>query len=179
MVYYILEEFTRIIKSSLIYSNKVTSIGFRNQYYIISKIILYPQGPVRDIYINIGCSITIVDQKFIEVNLLHAEIRTIASLTIIKGLGKAKYKVNQFIYTIIYLSRKTNISEPIIGEIIVDLYIVEDLKANIFLSINIISLEEIDVITSKKYLYINSYSIRMLIKIRSRDTKVHRSIKAK
>ena len=49
---------------------------------------------MRDIYINTGYFIIIADQKFIKVNLLYTKIRTIASPTIIKGLGKAKYKVN-------------------------------------------------------------------------------------
>ena len=90
MVFYISKEL-RIVKSNIIYSNKIIDTGFRNWYYIISKIILYPYNSIRDIYIDIGCSIIIVDRKFIEANLPYAEIRTMASPAIIKGLGKAKH----------------------------------------------------------------------------------------
>ena len=78
-----------------------------------------------------------------------------------------------------YLPRKTNVGEPVVREIIVDLYLVEDLKANILLSIDVVGLEEIDVITSRKYLYIDSCGIRILIKIRPRGIEVHRLIKVK
>ena len=89
-IFYISKEL-RIIKSNIVYSNKITNIEFRNWYYIINKIILYPYSPIYNIYINTGYSIIVIDRKFIEANLLYTKIRTMALLAIIKGLEKAKY----------------------------------------------------------------------------------------
>ena len=61
----------------------------------------------------------------------------------------------------------------------INLYLVNNLKANILLSINIISLEDINIIIFKKYLYISSCGIRILIKIHSKNTKVCYTIKVK
>ena len=92
-LFYILKE-SKIIKSNIVYSNKVISIGFRNQYYIISKIILYSYNLIYNIYINIKYSIIVINRKFIELNLFYIKVKIIALLAIIKGLGKVKYKVN-------------------------------------------------------------------------------------
>ena len=177
--YHVPEESARIVKSSLVHSNKVTGTGFRNWHYVVGKIMLHPQGPVRDICIDTGCSVTVADQKFMEANLPHAEIRTMASPTIVKGLGKAKHKVNQFVHTAMYLPGKTDVGEPVVGEIMVDLHLVEDLKANILLGMDVVGPKEINVITSRKHLYIGSCGIRMPIEIRPRGTEVRRPIKAK
>ncbi len=174
-----LPEESKIVKSTVVHSNKVTGTGFRNWHYVVGKIMLHPQGPLRDICIDTGCSVTVVDKRFMEANLPHAEIRTMASPAIVKGLGKAKHEVNRFVRTSIYLPGKTDIGEPVIGELTVDLHLVDDLKANILLGMDVVGPEDIDVITSKKHLYVGSCGMRMPIEIRPRGTEVRRAIKAK
>ena len=72
-----------------------------------------------------------------------------------------------------------DIGEPIISEFIVDLYLVDNLKANILLSIDVVGLEDINIITSKKHLYVGSCGMRILIEIWPRGTKVYCAIKVK
>ena len=175
---YTLED-ARIVKSTVVHSNKVTGTGFRNWHYVVGKIMLDPSGPLRDICIDTGCSVTVLDKRFLEANLPQAKIRTMASPAIVKGLGKAKHEVNQFVRTALYFPGKTDLGEPVSGEVTVDLHLVDDLKANILLGMDVVGPEDIDIITSKKHLYNGSCGIRMPIEIKPRGTEVRRAIQAK
>ena len=61
-----------------------------------------------------------------------------ASPAIVQGLGKAKHEVNQFVRTAIYFPGKTDLGEPVSGELTVDLHLVDDLKANILLGMDVV-----------------------------------------
>ena len=67
---------------------------------------------------------------------------------IVKDIGKTRYLILEYIYKLIYLLGKLDIDELILVEFLVDLYLVNDLKSNILLSIDIIGLEKINITIS-------------------------------
>ena len=60
------------------------------------------------------------------------------------------YLVLEYVYILIYLPSKSNTSELVLVELLVDLYLVDDLKSNILLSIDIIGTEKINIIISRR-----------------------------
>ena len=75
---------------------------------------------------------------------------TMSLLVIVKGISKIKYLILEYIYTLLYSPGKLDIGELVLVELLVDLYLVDNLKANILLSIDIIGPEKIDIIISRR-----------------------------
>ena len=73
--------------------------------------------------------------------------------------------ITKYIRTLLYLLGKSNISKPMVAKIIVNLYLINNLKANLLLGTNVIGSKKINVITSKKYIYMGSYNMRVPIKV--------------
>ena len=72
------------------------------------------------------------------------------SLVIVKGISKTRYLILEYINISIYLLGKLDIGELVLVELLVDLYLVDNLKSNILLSIDIIGTKKINIITSRR-----------------------------
>ena len=88
------------------------------------------------------------------------------TLSIVKGINKARYSIIKYIRVLLLLSRKSNIGELILIEITINIYLINNLRANILIRIDIIRLKKINIITIKRYIYIISYNIKIPIKIK-------------
>ena len=62
-------------------------------------------------------------------------------------------------------------------EIIVNVYLVNNLRANILIRIDTIGPKGIDIITTKRHVYVTSYNIRILVNIKPRGVRVRRAVK--
>ena len=60
------------------------------------------------------------------------------SPAIVKGISKTRYLIWEYIYISLYLPGKLDIGELVLVELLADLYLVNDLKANTLLIIDII-----------------------------------------
>ena len=88
------------------------------------------------------------------------------TLSIVKGLDEAKYFIIEYIYVPLLLPRKLDISKLILVKIIVDIYLIDNLRANILIGIDTIGPKGINIIIIKRYTYIISCSMRIPIKIK-------------
>ena len=91
----------------------------------------------QEIYINTGYGVTLVDKLQLLALLLYIEIRRIVLLLRIKGLGLVIYNTNKYILIPIFIPTvKDGIN--ILYRIYREVYLVDNLKAYILLSNNII-----------------------------------------
>ena len=77
-------------------------------------------------------------------------IRIILSSAIAKDISKTRYLILEYIDISIYLPGKLDIDELVLVELLVDLYLFDDLKANILLSIDILESEKSNIIISRR-----------------------------
>ena len=70
--------------------------------------------------------------------------------------------------TSLYLPFENNIAMLVLRKI----YIINNLKTNILIEINIIILEKINIITFQSKVMINSYNISMFIEVRIKDRSI-------
>jgi len=92
------------------------------------------------------------------------KILKIASLLSIQGIRSNRYNTSKFIVTPIYLLRKKD-NRDILSIVRRELYIIDSLRAYIFIRNNIISLKGISINIANKEVYIASYSIIIYIKL--------------
>ena len=88
-----------------------------------------------------------------------AEIKSIETSFTIKGINKAKYSIIEYIRVPLLLFRRLDISELVLAKITVDVYLVNNLRANILIRIDTIGPKGINIIITKRHAYITSCSI--------------------
>ena len=81
------------------------------------------------------------------------------SPSMVKGISEVRYFIIKYIKVPLLLSRKSNISKPILIKIIINIYLVNNLRVNILIRIDTIGPKRINIIIIKKYAYIISYNI--------------------
>ena len=91
------------------------------------------------------------------------------------------YKINEYIIYEIYLSNKKNKNKYIvtIKTISREIYIVDKLVVDILLENNILVLEEVNLLFSKKIAYIDSYNINIFIEVYLKESLIRRVINSK
>ena len=78
---------------------------------------------------------------------------------IIKGISEARYFIIEYIKISFLLPKKFDISKLIFAKIIINIYLVNNLRVNILIKIDTIGPKKINIITMKRYVYIISYNI--------------------
>ena len=88
------------------------------------------------------------------------------SLFTVKGIGEARYSITKYIRILLLLPRKSDINKPILAEIIVNVYLIDNLRVNILIGMDTIGPEGINIITTKRHAYVTSYNMRIPFKIK-------------
>ena len=112
--------------------------------------------------------------------LLDIEIRKIAILVEVLGISLDKHRTDEYIITPIYILGKAK-NETIATAKLAprEIHIVDNLRANILIGMDIITSKGIDILTSKRVAYITSCDIKAPIKVLSTRPPVRRVISAK
>jgi len=94
--------------------------------------------------------VTIVNYKFIIRFLLKARIRTIITLLQITGINTNRYTTSKYIVTSLYFPGKDKSGNKIITETAPkEVYIIDNLKVNIFINIDVMALKGINILVSR------------------------------
>jgi len=97
-----------------------------------------------------GCRVTITDRAFIKRALPGTYIRTIATLLEVTGIGKDKYKTDEYIITPLFLLGRNKLSYNIITKTAPrEIYLVDSLRANILIRMDVMTPEGIDILASR------------------------------
>ena len=91
------------------------------------------------------------------------------------------YKINEYIIYKIYLSNKKNKNKYIVFIKIIsrEIYLEDKLVVDILLKNNILILEEVNLLFSKKIAYIDCYNINIFIEVHLKESLIRRVINLK
>ena len=96
------------------------------------------------------------------------------------GISADKHRTDEYIIASIYIPRKTTNGSTATAKLAPrEIYIIDNLRANILIGMDIITLEGINILASKRVVYITSYKIEAPIKVLSTSLLVRRIISAK
>ena len=96
----------------------------------------------------------------------------------VKGIGETRHSIAEYIRIPLLLPGKSDIGEPVLAEIIVDVHLVDDLRANMLIGMDTMGPEGIDIITTKRHAYVTSCNTRIPVDIKPRGARVRRAVKA-
>ena len=87
------------------------------------------------------------------------------NFVIVREIGFNKHKTSKYVIILLYFPDENVIVMLISREI----HIVDDLKTNVLININIMILEKIDILTSQAKIEIDNYNINVFIEVRIKD----------
>ena len=126
-------------------------------------------------------SIIIINRKLKKRDLSNAHIYLIIILAWVRGIKNDIYEINKYIIHEIYLSNKKNKNERIVivKTISKEIYLINKLAAGILLENDILVLEEINILFSKKIAYIDSCNVNIPIEVHLKESLIRRVINSK
>ena len=122
--------------------------------------------------LNSECAINLINRIFLTKTHFELFIKIITSFIIVREIEFNKHKTSKYVITPLYFSDK-NVTVILISR---EIHIVNDLKANVLININIIILEKINILTFQAKIEIDNYNINVFIKVRIKGRVVVYSI---
>ena len=126
-------------------------------------------------YLNFECAISLMNRIFLIKTHSKLFVKIIISFVIVWGIGFNKHEISKYVITSLYFSNENVIAILISWEI----YIVNDLKANVLININIMILKKIDILASQVKVDIDNYNISVFIDVWIKDRVVVHSMYVK
>ena len=115
---------------------------------------------------NTSARLIVSDRLFFKAQAFDAKIRTITTFVTIRDLRVNKHKIDKYALVLFYIIEKNNQENKIRIIFRRKVYLINDLKANILIEINIINLENIIVDLINCIAKIESCKVIILIEIR-------------
>jgi len=111
---------------------------------------LNPDVKLETGYGDTGYGVTITNRAFIKRTLPGTHIRTITTLLEVTGIGKDKHKIDEYIIAPLFLPGRNKLGYNIITKTAPrEIYLVDNLRANILIRIDIITPKGIDILASR------------------------------
>ena len=128
--------------------------GFRGWYYATTKVKFTLTGPLYTICLDTGCSMSLIDRNFLLKEISEAVIRQMASSISVRGIGTINHNTHEYVLLDIYIPG----IDRRIARIRREVHIVEELRANILVGVDIMGPEAITIDIGKKTAVIHSYN---------------------
>jgi hypothetical protein len=147
-----------------------TGFGFRGWYYITTYTYFNTGSTeLSEIYLDSGSQLTIAGKDWILKRDPEADIRTRAAPIKAGGVGGAEIWSSQYIIGTFILPG-TKEGQAVTARFRREVHLIDTtFSAGMIVGNDILATEEIDIITSKRVAYIDSYGISISIKVVSRD----------
>jgi len=116
------------------------------------------------VYMDTGCLITLINRKWLQSNKLELPIYIMAKLLPIRGIGTRKVQSQEYVILTIYFPGIDKDSKQVLAKISQEAHLINDLAAKLLIGTNILVLEKIDIMISKKTSHIRSYGIDIKLK---------------
>lgn len=167
---------SKIIKSS---ANSALEVGtghaFRQYHYAMAAIQLDLEKDPENGCLDTGCSVTLMDRVFLAKTRPGLTIQTMASPITVRGLGSNKHQTSEYVVTSLYLPSEDGTAMLAPREI----HIVDDLKANVLIGMDIMVPEKIDILASQSKAMVGSCNMSVPIEVRTRGRPVSHPVHAK
>ena len=165
----------KVIESSTTQSTSPWLV-FRSWKFAIAKAYFHPsKRNVESICIDSGCTMSLIDRQFLRKVSPEAQIKSVTPITV-RGLGTNVHQCSEFVMLDLFLPGKDAAAKIHCGARVVD-----HLKANMLIGMDIMGPEGIDILISKNCLIIGSCrNIQVPIQVQSREgDRTKRVVQAK
>ena len=114
-------------------------------------------------------SMTCVNQKMLHNKILNLIIKHLDKPISIRGIDNSMHNINEYVVISCFMKRKLSNDSNHLIKFIMKIYLIDDLKTNILININIIKLQKMNLLFVNNILIINVYrnlkiSINTIIK---------------
>ena len=129
-----------------------------------------------DLCVDFGCIMSLIDRKYLT-TMCKAPINRTANPVRVRGIGSAMYDSSEYAFVDFYVPDSKN-GNPVIAHFRREVHVVDDLKANVLIEMDILGPEKMDILTSFKQCRIGSCEVTVPLIITSRGQRVERAIRA-
>lgn len=163
-----------IITSKAVYQSFGSGFAFRGWTYITATVTLAPDhfppdsNPKSTACLDTGCGVTLVDKNWLAKNLPTQKISTISTPLKVRGIGASKHKSGEFTALCLYFPEKNNAGQLVYASLTCEIHLVEDLRANLLIGNNIMSLKGFVIDVKGKKALIGSCKVTIPIDARQR-----------
>ena len=171
-----------IIKSTSSSEKEVGSgHAFRQYHYATVDIQLTPeQTEPRKGCADSGCSVTLVDRAFLKSLLPDCKIRTMSTPITVRGLGLNLHQTAEYAIIPLYFQGLDSAGTKVLAITSPrEIHIVDQLKANILISMDVMVPENIDIIVTRAIASIGSCKVEVPIEVKSVGKTVRLPVHAK
>ena len=117
----------------------VEGYAFRGFHYVTAMVQLFFLGLLFDLCFDTGCTMSLIDRKFLRDNHPTAEVKKMPTPMTVKGIGTKKHNASEYVKIRMYLPGKDNAVALIEREF----HVVDDLTAKALIGIDIMKPEGI------------------------------------
>ena len=115
-------------------------------------------------YFNIDCSISIKDRLFLKRLILTFKTKKYKLFITLRDIEINRYSINEWIIVLFYIKNLILEEKSVIIKYTRDIYIVDNLKINLFIEINILELKEAIInLFKEKIVFIKCENVTILI----------------
>ena len=136
-----------IVRSAILpdHEKDVAGFTFRNYHYATAKVRVShdadgdkPETEEADICFDSGCPLALGDRSFMEKQPGKMEVRKLASPVPVRGVGGKIVKANEYVVTQLYIDGITTDGKPATACVTAEIHLVDDLKANMLIGVNVL-----------------------------------------
>ncbi len=163
-----------IIPSKAVHQLFGSGLAFRGWTYATATVTLAPDhlppdfNPESIACLDTGCGITLVDKSWLAKNLPTQKISTISTPLKVRGIGAFKHKSGEFAALSLYFPGKNNAGQLVYASLTCEIHLVEDLRENLLIGNDIISLESFVIDVKGKKALLGSCEVTISIDARQR-----------
>ena len=163
-----------IVRSTVAEASTKNGYGFRGWRYATAEANIGSlTSPASSICLDTGYTMSLIDRKFLLQMLPNAKVKTMASPMEVRGIGPSSHNASQYVLVDIYLRGNNGR----IAHLTKELHLVDELKANLLMGIDILAPEGIDVQLSRQTATIASCAdVEIPISIQTRSSKVRKTV---
>ena len=151
---------------------------FRSHRYvtILTSIVVFDTSD--SLCADFEISMSLIDRSYLNKKLSKIKIQKIATSVTVRDIEKQVHDSSKYVMIDLYISERI-IDESVLAHLASEIHIVNNLKANVLIDMNIMSLEQIILDFDKNMLIVSiCKSLSALIFIISKDIRVNRTVRA-
>ena len=173
-----------IIASKALHQSFGSGLAFRGWTYATATITLTPEYLPPDsntestACFDTGCGVTLVDKGWLSKHLPTKKINTMSTSLKVRGIGASKHESGEFAALSFYFPGKNNTGQLVHTSLTCEIHLVEDLKTNLLIGNNIMSLEGFVIDVKGKSVLIGSCGVTVPIDVRQRGQFLTRKLLA-
>ena len=166
-----------IIRSTATVSQQSSNYAFKTWQYVTVMIKLDQLLIVIKVCLNIGCIMSIINRKFLLKQLSNCKIHSVSFLIIVRDIEVTQHSFSNYIKLKLWISEQ-NFNDSTMTFIIREIHIVDELRANMFIDMNIqISEKMIINIFRKTLIVVSCFEFFAFIEIISQKKRIDRIVR--